>query len=386
MNTTTSKGRLWATHTITLIAGVIAAIAGVYLNQHLRTSKQVDVSIISIERTSPKPESVYINPRDLLILDVATEEDVPKELESVHMKHALEFVRSLEDVDPTDPLSKMPVMQALRGYKYPIPMEVGPLRSALDVIERNPSSLLTTGDASDLAETIENLPIDTPANFSQELNQFLNDSAAFRANYNLEFSSEASTLERMISDPKPSDAAALLEIRDKLLESATAFDEIAQNARHTTTTTVNRVRRLVEQAEADADGTIRMEVRVTISNSGQTPLVISRFGILEIDENFLIPIQTVDISNNMSVFPGVAKEVLFSTPNKAKGADFWSTLMQHRNRGSTTVVCRFLDLSDGSAIRSDVTEFLDVSRERESVIKKLLGPGESLPLDLDRLY
>ena len=386
MNTTTSKGRLWATHTITLIAGVIAAIAGVYLNQHLRTSKQVDVGIISIKRSSPKYESVYISPTDLLILNAATEEDMPKELESAYMKYALEFVRSLEDVDPTAPFSRMPMIQALREHKYPIPMEVGPLGSALALIEKSPSILLTTGDASDLAETIRDLPIDTAANFSQGLSQIRNDSPAFSANYNVEFSNEASTLERMISDTGPSDAAALLEIKNKLLESATVFDEIAKKSRHTLTTTVNGVRRLVEQAEVDADGTIRMEVRVTIFNSGQTPLLISRFGILEVDKNFLIPIQTVDIPNNISVFPGTAKEVVFSTPNKAKGADFWSTLMQHRNRGSTTVVCRFLDLSDGNAIRSGVVEFLDVSRERESVVKKLLGPGESIPLDLDRLH
>ena len=176
----------------------------------------------------------------------------------------------------------------------------------------------------------------------------------------------------------------LKRIRTELVDTARVADSATIQSSADIQSTHDRVKNLVEKSKADAESLIHLEITVLLSNMGQVPVSISRFGILEIDESFLLPIERIDESTNILVTPEHSKEVVFATPTKEESDVFWATLMQHRNQGSS-VRCRLLVQSDGELIESTVARFADVSEERKHVSEKLLRRNEQLPLDVSEL-
>ena len=380
MTKSTFKTKGWVTHVVTLLAGVLAAFAAVYFSQIIRTSTDLEVGIVSVEKFSPSPAPIYLTSNELLNLDNSTTE-IHLELSGLYRTVSLDFLESLKNHDPSNPLETFSSQTAMQQFEKEQPVSVDLLESVLTAIEENPSPGITGGALTDYADRIENLPIETAVGFSNSLDEMLENDMTFHAAYKTSHEGERAALAVMVSGKAPEDLSELFEIKQELLDTAKQLDTFSMSSQSELMSTKNKVIRLIHDAQEEIDGGSRLEFRVVLSNNGQVPLAISRFGVLEIDGNFLVPIQRNAVAENVLVLPESAVEVVFSTLSKSADLGVWSEMIQHGVRRSN-IVCRLLVQPDLSVVRSDEIEFFNVLDAQKYAVENLLNEGERLAVDI----
>ena len=393
----TTVRRSFVTHTVTLLAGVVTALATVYFTQLARTSQQVDVGIVSAVESLPQPEPVMVTPQELLMLDISTTDEFPS-LESLHMPASLNFLDVVQGgVDLDDFFTVPRVVNEMQRSEARQPVPVSLLEPVLEAIDNSPSPTFTTSVASDHAERVANLPVDSPQEFKTALDQLLEDNMLLRVSVQVLHGDEMAELDALIGTTDvgaPSDDSntqnATMEklnaIKASILDTASQADTVEGLSQHQLVTNRDRIARLVRDSVSAAASMNRLEIRTVVSNSGQTPVTVNRYGVLDVgSQDLLLPLEMLDTSGNLLILPGDAAEVVFATPEAGNDSTFWSDLMQHRNNGSNAV-CRILLQPEGTPILSEAVTLSGISQERRNVFNQLLGTDESFPLDVESQY
>lgn len=380
MKISKSKSITWLTHVVTLAAGVLAAFAAVYFGQVIRSAADLSLGIVSVEKFSPEPRAIDLSPGELLDLDNATSETI-LELSDLHRGTGVEFLKTLEEFDDSNPAATLSNQAMLREFEKNQPVSIELLDTVLEAIENSPSSTLTRQAQSVYEESVRNLSTETARAFWDSLQDLLEDELALGTAINAFHKDELDELQQMALGLQPEVISQLPRIKEAFLSTAEGMDLASGMIQDELVETRKKVTLLVEESKKNADGESRLDIRVVLSNNGQIPLVISRFAVLVLGGEFLVPLERSDISENALVLPESAMEIVYSTPSKSASESVWNEMIQHGVRRSG-IVCRVLVQPTGDVVHSEENEFFNVLDEQQNVVNQLVETGERLSLDL----
>lgn len=377
----------WVTLFTTLLAGVLGAYAAVYFQQRARLRRHVDLDIVYVGELAPQPEPIVITADEAGTLAAATSTKF-NDLTALHMEATKAFLEAAKaGSDPSD-LSTLPLRMELdlkSNERHTVSVDF--VQRILKAIKTDPPT--DRGRPTDYATRMRNLPLNAPREFRRALEELLQgpDAEVFRAAIETKATREFHEIRELEGDLErgrlPADRVRpkLEHLRATLAAMASEIDRAFHTSRASKDRQVAVVQERVDNSMSHANNEKRLAIKMVISNGGQAPITISRFGVIQIigdgDRDCMLPLEVVGSDGNVLVMAGNVAEVAFATFERGAIVESWGDLVRHRNRG-TKASCRVRLIPDGTTVRSGL---FDLSVRPGDVFDCLLDPKEGFPVD-----